>query len=65
MSGVALTLYSGFVREVLTRSVFKVELRLSEIKGADQFSNNSEIRLDVIRCNKNNIYSDTIFIVHT
>jgi hypothetical protein len=41
-----------------------VEPRLSEIKGRTQFriskiSDNSEIRLDVIRCNKNNIYSKT------
>ena len=56
---------SDVIRD-LTRAVkcSTVEPRLSEIKGADQFrisniSDNSEIRLDVIRCNKNNIYSET------
>jgi hypothetical protein len=42
-----------------------VEPGLSEIKGADPISDNSEIRLDVIRCNKNNIYSETRLMLIT
>jgi hypothetical protein len=43
----------------LAQDLNRVEPWLFEIKGADPISDNSEILLDVIRCNKNNIYSDT------
>ena len=43
----------------LAQDLNTVEPWLFEIKGADPISDNSEILLDVIRCNKNNIYSDT------
>jgi hypothetical protein len=39
--------------------IYTVEPRLSEIKMADPTSDNSEIRLDVIRCSKNNVCSET------
>jgi hypothetical protein len=40
-----------------------VEHRLCKIMGADPISDNSEILLDMIRCNKNNIYSETCLML--